>query len=49
MTAQIKDSLLTQCILFALTNKQQVRRFQVDHERTLIDQINETFQRYKNL
>ena len=49
MTAQIKDTLLTQCLIFALTNKQQVRRFQTDHEKALVEKANDTFQRFKNL
>lgn len=41
--ATVKDSLLTQVLLFALTNKSQVRRFQNDHEKELV----ETYKRQK--
>jgi hypothetical protein len=33
----VKDTLLTQLIVFALTNKSQIRRFQVDYENELIE------------
>lgn len=33
VTGVIKDSLLTQLIAFAVTNKPQIKRFQIDFEK----------------
>jgi hypothetical protein len=35
--ATVKDTLLSQVLIFALTNKSQVRRFQLDHEKELVE------------
>lgn len=36
--ATIKDTLLTQVALFIITNKAQVKRFQIDHDNEVYEQ-----------
>ncbi len=35
--AVIKDTLLSQVILFAISNKSQVKRFQIDHDNQVYE------------
>ena len=35
--AVIKDTLLSQVILFAISNKSQVKRFQIDHDNQIYE------------
>ena len=36
--AVIKDTLLSQVILFAISNKSQVKRFQIDHDNQIYEE-----------
>ena len=37
--AEVKDTLLAQLICFAITNKSQVRRFQIDHDNEIYESL----------